>query len=451
MLISSYWFCLSAGVKCGATLLFTTIVSYISAIALERTGSNKQRKLILVLSIIVCCSGLFAFKYLNFFFSTVTDLLSVFTIHLNPLTLELVLPIGISFYTFSTISYIIDVYKGKIAAEHNFGIYAVFAAFFPKLIAGPIERAEKLIPQLKQEKRFDCQQGISGLKLILWGFFKKLVIADTLIIYVDPVFGSISQYRGFALILAAFFFTIQIYCDFSGYSDIARGTAKLFGFDLMDNFKCPYFSCSVKEFWRRWHISLSSWFRDYIYIPLGGSRVAKPREYFNLIVTFLCSGLWHGANWTFIFWGGLHGLAQAIEKMLGIKSHKKRGGITWWFHCAVVFVFVGCAWVFFRSDSFGDAVYLFVHMFDGIDSFGTYLFNGFNDICMNKGALVTCIVLLLPLIIYDYVSARFECDAGEILAKKSSAIQWFIYVVIGCLVVFLSQKGVAAKFVYMQF
>lgn len=451
MLVSSYWFCLSAGVKCTAALLLITVVSYTSAIALERTDSIKHRKLILVISIIVCCSGLFAFKYLNFFFNTVAELLSIFTIHLSPLTLKLVLPIGISYYTFSTISYIIDVYKGRIAAEHNFGIYAAFVAFFPKLIAGPIERAEDLIPQLKQEKCFDCQQGVSGLKLILWGGFKKLVIADTLIIYVDPVFGNISQYSGFALILAAFFFTIQIYCDFSGYSDIAMGTAKLFGFDLMVNFKAPYFSCSVKEFWRRWHISLSSWFRDYVYIPLGGSRVAKPREYFNLMVTFLCSGLWHGANWTFIFWGGLHGLAQAIEKMLRIKSPKKRGGITWWLRCTVVFVFAGCAWVFFRADSFGDAVYLFVHMFDGIGSFSAYLFNGFNDICMTKGSLVTCIVFLIPLVIYDYVSARYDCDAGEILAKKSSAIQWIVYVAIGCFVVFLSQKGVAAEFVYMQF
>lgn len=451
MLLASYYFYMSAGAKFVALLILTTTISYAAAIWLEKSATERKKRIILILSIIACLAGLAVFKYLEFFFRSITSLLATFTIQLHPLTLKLMLPLGISFYSFNVVSYIIDVYRGKITAEHHFGIYATFVSYFPKMLAGPIERGGNLIPQIREEHRFDSAQGIGGLKLMLWGFFKKLVVADTLVLYADVVFDNITRFNGFALALAALFFSIQIYCDFSGYSDIARGVSKLMGIELMDNFRSPYFSSSIKEFWSRWHISLSTWFRDYVYIPLGGNRVGKVRQYFNLLITFLVSGLWHGASWTFVFWGGIHGIAQIFEKMLGIKTLKKKGGIVWLARAALVFVFATAAWVFFRADSFSDAIYLFANMFNGIASPASYFKQGFDSIGMTMGGLINFIVFMIPLTVYDYYSARFDRDAGEILAEKNRVLRWALYVLIGLLVVFLSQKGVAAEFVYMQF
>lgn len=451
LLMASYYFYMSAGAKFVALLLLTTAISYGAAIWLEKAQNEKKKKSILTISVIACLLGLVIFKYLDFMFDSFSKLLSAFTIQLHPITLKLVLPLGISFYSFNVISYIIDVYRGKISAEHHIGIYALYVSYFPKMLAGPIERAENLIQQLKDERNFDSSQGIGGLKLMLWGLFKKIVVADTLVIYVDAVFDNMLQHSGSALVLAALFFSIQIYCDFSGYSDMARGVSKLMGIELMDNFRSPYFSSSIKEFWSRWHISLSTWFRDYVYIPLGGNRVKKTRQYFNLLVTFLVSGLWHGASWTFVFWGGIHGVAQIFEKMLGIKTLKEKGGIAWLLRSALVFAFATAAWVFFRAGSFSDAIYLFANMFDGISSPVTYLKQGFDNIGMTLGGLVNFVVFMIPLAVYDYISARNDCDAGEILAEKNRILRWAFYVLTGLLVVFLSQKGVAAEFVYMQF
>lgn len=451
MLLASYYFYISAGAEFVALLILTTVISYGAAIYIEKTDTQKKKKGILVISIIACLMGLAIFKYLNFFFNSITNLLAAFSIQLHPITLKFVLPLGISFYSFNVISYIIDVYRGKISAERHIGIYALYVSYFPKMLAGPIERAGNLIPQIKEEHSFDCEQGIAGLKQILWGLFKKIVVADTLVIYVDAVFNNITQHNGFALVLAAVFFSIQIYCDFSGYSDMARGVSRLMGIELMDNFHSPYFSSSIKDFWSRWHISLSTWFRDYVYIPLGGNRVKKPKQYFNLLATFLVSGLWHGANWTFVLWGGLHGVAQVLEKLLGIKAVKKKGSLRWLARAGLVFVFTTAAWVFFRADSFSDARYLFANMFYGISVPVTYLKQGFDSIGMTMGGLINFIVFMIPLTVYDFVSARFDRDAGEILAEKNSALQWALYVLLGLLVVFLSQKGVAAEFVYMQF
>lgn len=451
LLAASYYFYMSAGAGFVALLIFTTAVSYAAAIWIEKAETRKRKKTILTIAVIACLLGLTVFKYLDFFFSSITSLLAAFTIKLNPITLKLALPLGISFYSFNVVSYITDVYRGKIAAERHFGIYALFVSYFPKMLAGPIERAGNLIPQIREERSFNYTQGISGMKLMLWGFFKKIVVADTLVVYADLVFDNMTQFSGFALALAALFFSIQIYCDFSGYSDIARGVSALMGIELMDNFRSPYFSSSIKEFWSRWHISLSTWFRDYVYIPLGGNRVKKVRQYFNLMATFLVSGLWHGANWTFVFWGGIHGIAQVFEKLLGIKTIKKKGGIVWLARALIVFLFATAAWVFFRAESFSDAIYLFANMFNGISSPINYLYNGFDDISMTMGGLVNFVVFMIPLTVYDYISARFDRDAGEILAEKNIMLRWAIYVLLGLLVVFLSQKGVAAEFVYMQF
>ncbi|MBQ7576796.1 MAG: MBOAT family protein, partial [Synergistaceae bacterium] len=274
ILVSSYYFYMSWNAKYVVLILFTTIVSYFAAIMLEKF--RLARKLILVITLLSCLGVLFVFKYFNFISETLVNFLNMFaSIKLHPVTLKLLLPVGISFYTFQTLSYVIDVYKGQEKAEKNFAAYAAFISFFPQLVAGPIERTKNLLPQIKGSHVFKYEQGVYGLKLILWGLFKKMAVADYLAVWVDKIFANVEAYRGFVLIIAVCFFAVQIYCDFSGYTDIARGCAKLMGIELMVNFRSPYFASSIREYWQRWHISLSTWFRDYVYIPLGGSRVSK--------------------------------------------------------------------------------------------------------------------------------------------------------------------------------
>ena len=266
-------------------ILLTTAVSYFAGLLIEgQKGSVK--KIVLTITCIICLGTLFIFKYFNFFTESISYIFSKISIQLSPVTVSLLLPVGISFYTFQTLSYVIDVYRGDIPAEKNFGVYATFISFFPQLVAGPIERSKNLLPQIKSEKNFDYDMAAYGLKLMAWGYFKKLAIADVISVYVDRAYANINTCTGLDLLIAVFFFTIQIYCDFSGYSDIAIGTAKLMGINLMTNFKSPYFSISIKEFWSRWHISLSTWFRDYVYIPLGRNRVSKGRGYLNLMAPF---------------------------------------------------------------------------------------------------------------------------------------------------------------------
>ena len=451
ILCSSYYFYLSAGLKYVVLLIVTTAITYETGIWVERTKEPKKKKAIITISISICLACLAVFKYSNFIVSSISDVFALFSIKFHPTTLKIVLPLGISFYTFNVVSYMVDVYRGRIPAEHHFGVYAAFVAYFPKLISGPIERAKPMLNQLKVEKTFDYKQGLDGSKLFLWGLFKKIVVADTLVIYVDLIFNSITQHSGFALVLAAVFFSIQIYCDFSGYSDMACGVSKLLGIELMENFRSPYFSTSIKEFWSKWHISLSTWFRDYVYIPMGGNRVGKVKRYFNILVTFLASGLWHGANWTYVLWGGLHGIAQITEKQLGIRTVRYKRGATWLFKALVVFIFVTAAWVFFRADSFSNAMYLFANMFAGIASPVEYLKNGFDSIGMTMGGLLDFVIYMLPLTLYDFISVKYERDAGQIISEKSSILSWLFYISIGLVVVFMSQKGVAAQFVYMQF
>ena len=304
LLLASYYFYMSWNPKYVVLILGTTVVSYAAARLLERTEKERYKKFIVLSTVLICLTVLFFFKYFNFLSLSVVEVCSRLAIPLHPLTLQVLLPVGISFYTFQTLSYVIDVYKGSVKAERHFGYYATFISFFPQLVAGPIERTRNLLPQLKAERIFNYDEAVYGLRLMAWGFFKKLVVADNAAIIVDKVYGSLDKCTGFDLLAAIFLFTMQIYCDFSGYSDIAIGSARLLGIKLMTNFKSPYFSSSLKEFWGRWHISLSTWFRDYLYIPLGGNRCSKFRHNLNLMLTFLVSGLWHGANWTFVFWGG---------------------------------------------------------------------------------------------------------------------------------------------------
>lgn len=445
MLSASYYFYMSWNVKYVVLILFTTMITYLAARLLEKENNGQKKKWILAGTAVGCLSVLFFFKYFNFVSKSVTDLLSLIAIPMTPVTLNLLLPVGISFYTFQTLSYVIDVYRGDIPAESHFGYYAAFISFFPQLVAGPIERTNNLLPQIKEKHKFDYEQSTYGLKLMAWGYFKKMVIADNLSPYVSMVYDAPQNYQGFSLVLATVFFAFQIYCDFSGYSDIAIGTAKLLGINLMTNFKSPYFSRSIKEFWSRWHISLSTWFRDYVYIPLGGNRVGKARYALNLMITFLVSGLWHGANWTFIIWGGIHGAAQIIENMI-IPPKKK---VLWLPRVLAVFAFCSFTWIFFVSNSIGDSIYVLGHLFDGIRSPISYLHDGFSNITMYKNTFLYISVPLLILLIYDFFSIKY--DVIQAISLKKSIVRWTIYVVFMLIVIFCSKKGVAAEFVYFQF
>lgn len=301
------------------------------------------------------------FKYFNFFIESASDFINLIGFQAHPSTLNLILPVGISFYTFQTMSYTIDVYRGKMEATKDPVTFFSYVAFFPQLVAGPIERASHLLPQFYKKREFEYQQGSDGMKLILWGLFKKMVIADNCALVVNPIFENYQTASGLELIMGAVLFSFQIYGDFSGYSDIAIGTAKLFGFDLMTNFRTPYFSRDIAEFWRRWHISLSSWFRDYVYIPLGGSRVSRAKAIRNIFIVFLVSGFWHGANWTFIAWGGIHATLFIPIFLIGKnRAHLQEGehllpSFKEVFQIGSTFALVCLAWVFFRADTVGDA------------------------------------------------------------------------------------------------
>lgn len=453
LLISSYYFYMSWNVKYVVLILFTTVVSYATALLLEKTGDIKKRRRLLVWTLVACLGVLFVFKYFNFFSTSFAEILSAFTpTQVHPLTLKLLLPVGISFYTFQTLSYVIDVYRGDIEAERHFGYYATFVSFFPQLVAGPIERTKNLLPQIRQMHTFDEAQALYGAKLMLWGFFKKLAIADNLAYYVDRIFSDVYGYSGFSFFLSVFFFSIQIYCDFSGYSDIARGTAKLMGIDLMDNFKSPFFSMSVREVWERWHISLSTWFRDYVYIPLGGSRNGKMRRNINLMLTFVLSGLWHGANWTYVLWGGVNGLGQIIEERFGIGKKKPEKAFARVLQTLAVFVFFVLSTTFFRAQSIAESGYIWMHLLDGITDPVHYLWKGFADINMYKEILFGCCVLFfLPLAYYDYIAIKNNKNGVEVLDEKSKLFQWCFWLLIGLITLFLSPKGVPEDFVYFQF
>lgn len=452
LFVSSYYFYMSWDVKYVVLILFTTGVSYFAAICMEKTEKRGKQRILLAAALVASLGVLFFFKYYDFFLTSAAAGLARFAIELHPKTLDLVVPVGISFYTFQTLSYVIDVYRGDVKAEHHFGKYATFISFFPQLVAGPIERTKNLLPQITAEHTFDYAQASYGLRLIGWGFFKKLVIADNLAPRVDMIYESINSYTGFPLVIAVFFFAIQIYCDFSGYSDIAIGTAKLFGIDLMTNFKSPYFSASVREFWSRWHISLSTWFKDYVYIPLGGNRVGKVRHAFNLLVTFLVSGLWHGAAWTYVAWGGVHGAAQVVETAFP-HSKKKQSDVKhtpwWWIRVAAVFFFCCLAWVLFRAENIETAIYVFQNLFKGINDFDTYMENGILQLGIQglEGTLLAIVIVMLT--IFDYLSLRR--DVMSSVKKLPVVPRWALYIVVLVIIIILSPLDSSKEFIYFQF
>ena len=393
----------------------------------------------------VCLGILFFFKYFNFFELSVISLLQMFTIKMHPQLLTLLLPVGISFYTFQTLSYVIDVYRGDIPAEHHFGIYATFISFFPQLVAGPIERTKNLLPQIKSEKVFDYESASYGLKLMAWGFFKKLAIADVLAVYVDTGWSSLERLCGLDFLFIVFFFTIQIYCDFSGYSDIAIGTAHMLGIRLMTNFKSPYFSQSVKEFWSRWHISLSTWFRDYVYIPLGGNRCSEYRKNINVMLTFLASGLWHGANWTFVVWGGIHGLMQVIENLFA-KKKSHSGKAQKILATLMVFAFCNFAWIFFRADSLRDAFYVIKRIVLIPGNMDSFLGSRLGLTRFKLAELGFAIGLLT---IFDFISLKQNIIS--LVSKQNLVVRWAIYLILIWSILIMMPTSGTTEFVYFQF
>ena len=447
LLAASYYFYMSWNPKYIVLILFTTVISYTAALLIEGKTDKRFKDIILAIAAVLCLGVLFFFKYFNFVSQSVSDVMRLLSIKMNPVTLHLILPVGISFYTFQTLGYVIDVYRGDTAAEHHFGKYATFISFFPQLVAGPIERSDKLLPQIKAEHTFDYDQGTYGVKLMAWGYFKKMVVADTISQYIGRVYDMPYNYQGFSLVIAAVLFSFEIYCDFSGYSDIAIGTAKLMGIDLMTNFKSPYFSQSIREFWSRWHISLSTWFRDYVYIPLGGNRVFKLRNAFNIMVTFLTSGLWHGANWTFVIWGGIHGLAQIIENQFGF-LRKRSFGFTGLCRVILVFIFSTIAWVFFASNSLSDTGYIFSHMLSGITNPIAYLHDGFAELEMQVSVLSSLVFSIVLLMVYDFMSLKHDCIA--LVSRQKPVVRTMIYFSLFFIII-LFRASRPAEFVYFQF
>jgi len=377
LLAASYYFYLCTTPKFIVFILLSTLITYYAGIRMGKKGSKSERKKFLLLGLVFNAGLLFVLKYYNFFGESLTSLFTHLQMEYKIPALRLLLPIGISFYTFKSLSYCIDVYRGDQPAEKHPGHFALYVAFFPQLLAGPIERAARFLPQVREKFDFDYSRATKGLRLILWGLFQKMVIADNLAPLVDAVYNNPTHYQGVSLVLATLFFAFQIYCDFSGYSDIAIGAAQVLGYQTMQNFNRPYFSGSVPEFWRRWHISLSSWFRDYLYIPMGGNQVSIPRWYFNLFIVMLICGFWHGANWTFLIWGGLHGfylvssvftqkMRSKFNRAIGLdripRLHRSLGVL-------VTFSLVCFAWIFFRANGVADAFYVISHLTAGWESF----------------------------------------------------------------------------------
>jgi alginate O-acetyltransferase complex protein AlgI len=393
---------------------------------------------------------LFTFKYFNFFNGAVGGAANALGIQYPIGALSLALPVGISFYTFQSMAYSIDVYRGHVTAEKHAGIFAAFIAFFPQMVAGPIERANHMLPQFRRTVRFDADRTVEGLRRILWGVFKKIVISDRLAIYVNAVYNDAQAHSGAPLIIATVFFAFQIYCDFSAYTDIAIGTAKIIGFDLSENFRQPYFSRSVGEFWRRWHITLSNWFRDYLYIPLGGSRARFSRHLLNLMIVFLVSGLWHGAAWTFVIWGGLHGIFVCVEAAFSKAKIRvfPRNAVGGMLRLALTFTAICVAWVFFRANSLDDAVYIFTHAFSASADSITAPFEA--GLLPNFNEMVLSISLIAVLLVIDYGDSRFNMQ--HVFARSPALVRWGTYYGMTAAIIFSGWYGSGAQqFIYFQF
>jgi len=445
LLLASYFFYACWDYRFLFLLLFSTLLDYCAGLKMQETADIQKRKYWFWLSIIVNVGFLAVFKYYNFFADSFAALLSNAGLSINVWTIKVILPVGISFYTFHGMSYVIDIYRGRIKAERNIIDYALFVSFFPLLVAGPIERATHLLPQLKKERAFDYSKAVDGLRQILWGLFKKIVIADNCAVYANFIFYNHADYGGSTLLMGALFFTFQIYCDFSGYSDIAIGTARLFGIDLLRNFSFPYFSRDIAEFWRRWHISLSSWFRDYLYVPLGGSKGGTWMKVRNTFIIFLVSGFWHGANWTFIVWGALNALyflplllsnknrvhLDIAAKGKSFPSAKEFMGIL------ITFSLTVFAWIFFRSASVGEA-------FEYIG--GIFSVSLFSAPQLYSASLLILIAIFL---LVEWYGREHQYAIAAFALRWPKYARWAAYYCIAFGIYVYAEKG--KQFIYFQF
>ena len=461
LLLASYYFYMCWRASYILLILASTLIDYFCALAMERQPDRQGRKKFLIISLAANLGLLFSFKYFNFFVGSAEELLGVFNIFYHFPSLKVLLPVGISFYTFQTLSYSIEVYRGKIGAERNLSRFALYVAFFPQLVAGPIERADRLLPQIGRDYDYDHNRTLDGLRQVIWGFFKKVVIADRLALLVNHVYADPSSQSSTALLLATYFFAFQIYCDFSGYSDIAIGTARILGIDLMKNFNRPYHSKSIPEFWSRWHISLSTWFRDYLYIPLGGNRVSKSRWYANLMIVFLVSGLWHGANWTFVVWGMLHGfymligtwtikMRETLSRAVGLARlpavHKT-------LQMLITFHLVLLSWVFFRAQSIGSAMDILgrICRFEGAGDFWTAITTQGKAAFMLGMGRYELVVAVLSIVVMELVHLLER--RRERVPRTREVPLWRRYVVSYVLIMIILVFGEFSsnEFIYFQF
>ncbi|MCR5491577.1 MAG: MBOAT family protein [Bacilli bacterium] len=440
LLAASYFFYGFGSYWLLSLIIGVTVACYLCALAIDKY--RKRGKWFLALAIAVSLGLLFVFKYLDFAIGTVVSFANLFGAGWKFDGLSIILPVGISFYTFQSLSYVIDVYRGRTEAERHIGYFALFVSFFPQLVAGPIERFDRLMPQLKSERAFSMENLFAGGRYMVSGFLKKVVIADFLATIINPIYGDIAGQDGSAILVATILFAFQIYGDFSGYSDIAKGSAKILGIDLMENFDSPYASTSPRDFWRRWHISLSKWFSDYCYIPLGGNRKGKARQCLNLFIVFLISGLWHGADLKFIAWGALHGLYLVCETLLR-RPQRESGLALTALKVVGTFILVDFAWIFFRADSLGDAGLAIAK-----------IFTSWGDFSWIKASFtaLTAIRLALSLMAMALVKRLPAISLAEGAGNKSAIfITSFALIAIIAGWALLYQSGGGSQFIYFQF
>lgn len=468
LLAASYYFYMGWNAKYALLLLTSTLITYVSGLLLagvsdrweESERKQRVKKVIVGISFVSNVSILFFFKYFDFAIVNINRILGAFKVEMLTTHFDVLLPVGISFYIFQALSYTMDVYRGETEAEKNVLRYALFVSFFPQLVAGPIERSKNLLKQLKEQHDFNYHQMCEGLLLMTWGYFLKLMIADRIAIFVDNAYSMSTDYDGCYLLLASLLFAIQIYCDFAGYSTIAVGAAKVMGFELTENFNCPYFAVSVAEFWRRWHISLSSWFRDYLYIPLGGNRRGTLRKYLNTMAVFLVSGLWHGASWTYVIWGGLNGFYQVAGNILAPLGKKAQawcprvfaGGGMKLIRMAVTFLLVDVTWIFFRAHNFAQVKSVLcriLHM-----NQPELLANGtLFDLGLNRQNFAVLGISLLVLLLADAAKYR-GIKVREVILNWNIALRWgTILLAVLCILVFgIWGSGYQeTNFIYFQF
>ena len=456
LLITSYFFYMCWNPKYAILIATSTLITYLSGIFIS--NSKDKKKLWVALSFISNLGILFFFKYFDFAIENINIILNKLHITLITPSFDVLLPVGISFYTFQALSYTVDVYRGDVKPEKNLGKYALFVSFFPQLVAGPIETSKHLLDQFNHNYDFDYERVKSGFLLMLWGFFQKLVIADRIAIVVNTVYNNYTSYSGFTLIVATVLFAFQIYCDFSSYSDIAIGCARVMGFELMQNFNRPYFSKSIAEFWRRWHISLGGWFRDYLYIPLGGSRHGKLKKYRNIMIVFLTSGLWHGAGWGFIVWGFLHGFYQVVgdllkptrEYFIDKLNINKNGFFHRLSQIVIVFILVDFAWIFFRANTFRDAIGIIKNMF----VFNPWiLFDGsLYNLGLDQKDFIVGILAIFALIIVSLL--RRNTRLINLIGNQNIIVRWVFYFTFLYSILIFGIYGPgyeAQQFIYFQF